>query len=215
LGFLLAGFGVGLLYRGTLGVNTARRSEVARQVHVAKAVTINRSPQELFYYLRNVENLPRFSRYLHSVQTLDERQSHWVVKGPAGVVIEWDAEVFNEKENELIAWRSLPNSDVTNAGSIHLEAGPEKRGTVLKVVLNYNPPAGRLSVPVAKLLGLEPGQMIEEDLRRLKQLMEAGEIATIEGQPSGRQSENLADRKPATETTAGKLVEPKAASQMA
>jgi uncharacterized membrane protein len=101
--------------------------------------------------------------------------------------VEWDAEIFNEKENELIAWRSLPGrAEVTNAGSVHFENAPDGRGTKLSVTLNYNPPGGKAGVLLAKLFGDEPGQLVELNLRRLKRLVETGEISTIEGQPSGR-----------------------------
>ncbi len=102
------------------------------------------------------------------------------------MTVEWDAEIINEKENEMIAWRSLEGADVDNAGSVHFEKAPNGRGTVVKVSLKYDPPAGVIGAAVAKLFGEEPSQQIQEDLRRFKQLMEAGEIPTTEGQSSGR-----------------------------
>lgn len=99
--------------------------------------------------------------------------------------LEWDAEIYNEKPNELIAWRSL-DGNFTNAGSVHFEPAPGERGTVVKVVMNYNAPGGKVSALLAKLFGQEPSQVIEEDLRRLKQILETGDVPTIEGQPSER-----------------------------
>ena len=195
---LLAG---SLLHRGITGHCVAysalnisshrdgRTAAVARDIHVEKSLTINRSTEELYAYWRTFENLPRIMPHLESVVSLDSQRSHWVAVGPAGKRFEWDAEIYNEKPNELIAWRSLPDSDVVNAGSVHFEAGPSGRGTQVTVVLNYNVAGGKLTAMFAKLFGAEPGQMIEEDLRRFKQLMEAGEIATIEGQPSGREAQ--------------------------
>ena len=103
-----------------------------------------------------------------------------------GTHVEWDAEIYNEIKNELIAWRSLEDADVVNAGSVRFQAGPTGHGTFVRVTMNYNPPAGRVGAGLAELLGAEPSQLIKQDLRRLKQLAEAGEIATIDGQTSGR-----------------------------
>ena len=195
-GIALGLLGAGLLYRGAtgqceayrvFGVNTADGTEeVARDVHIEKSITINRSPQELYKFWRDFENLPRFMENLESVTRLDDQRSHWVAIGPGGKEIEWDAEIYNEKEGELIAWRSLPGSDLTNAGSVHFEPAPDGRGTYLKVTLNYNPPGGKAAALFAKLFGQEPGQLVEHNLKRLKQLIETGELPTTEGQPSGR-----------------------------
>ncbi len=197
-GIALGVLGAGLLYRGAtgqceayrvFGVNTAEGSngeEVARDVHVEKSITINRTPKELYKFWRDFENLPRFMENLESVTRLDDTRSHWVALGPGGKEIEWDAEIYNEKEGELIAWRSLPGSDLANAGSVHFEPAPDGRGTYLKVTLNYNPPGGKAAALFAKLFGQEPGQLVEHNLKRLKQFIETGEIPTTEGQSSGR-----------------------------
>ena len=147
---------------------------------------LSQSPEELYTFWRDFTNLPLFMRNLESVIQVDPTRSHWVAKGPAGARVEWDAEIYNEKENELIAWRSLENADVVNAGSVRFQAGPEGRGTFVRVTVNYNPPAGKLGSNLTAILGAEPEQLIKEDLRRLKQTLEAGEIATIDGQTSGR-----------------------------
>jgi uncharacterized membrane protein len=198
-GIALGLIGAGLLYRGAtgqceayraLGVNTASDldEDVARDVHVEKSITIADSPEELYRFWRNFENLPRFMENLESVTELDGNRSHWVATGPGGKRVEWDAEIYNEKEGEFIAWRSLPDADVTNAGSVHFQEAPGGRGTYLKVVLNYNLPGGKAAALFAKLFGQEPGQLVENNLKRLKQLFEAGEIPTTEGQPSGRET---------------------------
>lgn len=200
-GLALTGVGGSLLYRGlsghcaayeALNVNTAEhRGTVAsvsakRGIKVEKSVTINRSPQELYATWRNLENLPKFMKHLETVRSTGNR-SHWVAKGPMGHAVEWDAEIINERPNELIAWRSLEGSEVDTAGSVHFFPATGKRGTVVKVELKYNPPGGKLGAIVAKLFGKEPEQEIREDLRHFKQLLEAGEIPTIQGQPSCRQ----------------------------
>lgn len=164
--------------------NVSVRGE--RGIKVEKSVTINRPQEELFRFWRNFENLPRFMNHLESVKVTGGDRSHWVAKAPAGTTVEWDAEIYNEKENELIAWRSLEGSDVDNAGSVRFEAAPAGRGTVVRVVLKYDPPGGTLGAAVARLFGENPEQQIDDDLRRFKQVMESGEIATTAGQPSGR-----------------------------
>jgi uncharacterized membrane protein len=90
--------------------------------------------------------------------------------------VEWDAEIHNEIPNELIAWRSLAGSEVDNAGSVHFM--PTANGdTEVRVVLRYDPPAGKLGATVARLLGEDPSHQVSEDLRRLKQVVEASEPA--------------------------------------
>jgi len=206
LGIPLGLFGAGFVYRGAtgtceayrkLGINTAdsqHGEEIARDIHVERSTTINRTPAELYSFWRNFHNLPRFMLNLESVTPLGGNRSRWVATGPAGKRIEWDAEIYNEKENELIAWRSLPGSDVTNAGSVTFTRAPGGRGTRVTVTFNYNPPGGKPAVLLAKLFGIEPGQMVEENLRRLKQLFETGVLSTIDGQPSGRVAETASAR---------------------
>jgi uncharacterized membrane protein len=149
-------------------------------------VTINRSPRELYEFWRTFEKLPQFMNHLKSVTQTGSNRSHWVAKGPAGTSVEWDAEIINERPDELIAWRSLPDSDVDHAGTVRFEPAGGKRGTVVKVELHYKPPAGALGKALAQLFGESPEKQIHVDLHRFKQLMEAGEIATTEGQPAGR-----------------------------
>ena len=157
-----------------------------RGIKVEKSVTINRPPGELYRFWRNFENLPRFMNHLESVRVTGEGRSHWVAKAPAGRSVEWDAEIYNEKEGEMIAWRTLEGADVDSAGSVHFEQAAGGRGTFVRVVLKYDPPGGKLGALVARLFGESPEQQIVEDLGRFKQLMETGEVATTEGQTSGR-----------------------------
>lgn len=182
-GAILAG--AGLAYAVVKTIQTAADT-IAREVHIQTSITIDKSPEELYAFWRDLRNLPLFMQNLESVTELDQQRSHWVATGVAGSRVEWDAEIFNETENELIAWRSLENADVVNAGSVRFQKAPTGRGTYVRVTVNYNPPAGELGATIAQLLGAEPTQLIKEDLRRLKQIMEAGEIATINGQTSGR-----------------------------
>jgi uncharacterized membrane protein len=193
-GLLAAGAGGCLLYRGvtghcqifeSLGINTAHRGPATtipagRGVKVDHTITIQRGPEELYRIWQNLENLPRFMRHLESVQ-VHGNHSHWVTKGPLGTRVEWDAEIYNENPNEMIAWRSLDRADVDSAGSVHFTPAPQGRGTEVRVVLKYNPPAGRLGAALARALGEEPEQQIREDLERFKQLVEAGDLAPTAG----------------------------------
>jgi len=188
---LLAALGAGLLHRGvtghceayhSLGIDHAQANkssetagdEVARDVHVEKSVVINSAREELYRFWRNFENLPRFMEGLESVTTLGDGRSHWIATGPAGKQIQWDAEIYNEKPGELIAWRSLPGADVVNAGSVNFE--PSASGTRVKVTFNYNPPAGEAGVLVAKIFNDDPADLVERNLQKLKELAEANQL---------------------------------------
>jgi uncharacterized membrane protein len=154
-----------------------------RGVTVRRTVTINKPVEEVYAFWRDFENLPRFMRHLESVTRDGDRRSHWVARAPVGRRVEWDAEIVEERPNEMIAWRSLDGADVRNVGAVSFEPGG--RGTTIRVSLTYAPPGGKLAAVIAKLIGEEPGQQVHDDLRRLKQLMEAGEAPTVEGQPRG------------------------------
>lgn len=177
-----------------IGRNSARRGRVSpvasvRQgegIRVEKSVTVNRPVQDVYRFWRNFENLPRFMDHLESVTVIDETRSHWVAKAPAGAKVEWDAVIHNEIENELLAWRSLPSADVRNAGSVHFTPVGDGSQTEVRVVLSYEPPAGKVGAAVAKLLGEEPSKQIEDDLRRLKQVMEASDVPGNSRHPAGR-----------------------------
>jgi uncharacterized membrane protein len=203
-GAMMAASGGALIARGATGhcpvyavagVNTADGERDTRQalggsrgIHVESAVTINRPAAELYAFWRNFENLPKFMPHLVSVRRIDDRRSHWVAKAPAGRTVEWDAEIVNEIHHELIGWRTLHDSSVVSAGSVHFKSAGPNRGTQVYVHMQYSPPAGRLGAAIAWMLGHEPNQTIREDLRRFKQLLETGEAPTTKGQPRGRQS---------------------------
>lgn len=151
-----------------------------RSIHVEESITIDRPAQELFDFWHDFTNLPKFMNNLVSVTCSPGKRSHWTAKGPAGMNVEWDAEIINEEpgtsassvEPRLIAWRSL-SADVDNSGSVRfIDSPPAGGGTIVRVVLDYIPPAGRLGATVAKLFGDDPQQQIREDLGRFKQLME-------------------------------------------
>ncbi|HEY7636007.1 MAG TPA: SRPBCC family protein [Gemmatimonadales bacterium] len=164
-----------------VGRHSVRRAEAEEaatdfqreQVKIEQGVIIGRPRDELFRFWRNLQNLPRFMDHLQSVTPLDDRHSHWVVQGPAGVRLEWDAEITHELENELIAWKSLPGSDLEHRGAVHFSP-VHNGGTEVRVILRYQPRGGAAASAVTQILGDRPAEQIVDDLRRFKQVMEAG-----------------------------------------
>ena len=155
---------------------------------VAVSLAINRSPEDLYRFWHDFQNLPRFMKHLKTVNNTDDRRSHWVAEGPAGTTVEWDAEIIEDRINEAITWRSLEGSEVYNTGSIDFKRAPGKGGTFVTIKMEYRAPGGTLGSTIAWLFGEEPNQTIKEELRRFKQLMETGEVVTTVGQPAGRSS---------------------------
>jgi uncharacterized membrane protein len=153
---------------------------------VVVTLTINRPREELYKAWRNFENLARWMNHLKSVDLKDDRRSHWAAAGPAGSTVEWDAEITEDRPNEMIAWRSLEGSDFDHHGVVRFEPAPGNRGTMVTVEMRYAPPGGTLGSAVAAWFGEDPPQSIKMDLRRFKQVMEVGEVITTEGQPAGR-----------------------------
>ena len=155
---------------------TQRERDISKGVHVTESITIKRPRHEVYGFWHNFENLPRFMAHLESVQVLDNNRSRWVAKAPAGTTVEWEAETIEDRPNELIAWRSLTESQVPNSGSVRFKDAPGNRGTEVHIELQYEPPGGKVGALVAKLFGEEPHQQVKGDLRRFKQVMETGEI---------------------------------------
>jgi uncharacterized membrane protein len=190
-GWLYAGLGGLLLRRGvtqhcdvyeTLGMNTAAAPGDTRAllggprgVNVLESVTINRSLEELYRFWRNLENLPQFMRHLDAVEKITDTISHWRARGPAGMIVEWDAEVYNEVANKLIAWRSLEGADVVSAGSVNFDRAADGRATRVTVHLQYSPPMGKVGAAVARLFGADAETEIRDDLQRFKTMVESGQ----------------------------------------
>lgn len=168
-------------------LTTSKRSdakaEAAREAGAAKggdvvgrAITINKPADELWAFFRDFSNLPKFMENVVSIDVLDDKRSHWVVKAPAGARVEWDAVVTDEAEGRHIAWEA-ENADVPNSGRVEFrEAG--ERGTVVHATIVYDPPAGVVGKLIAKMFQREPNMQARQDLKRFKQLMETGEVAT-------------------------------------
>jgi uncharacterized membrane protein len=192
-GVALAVAAAPLAYRGVVGKwpfengyadDTRSALSGSRGIHVRESIRLERPVNEVYAFWRHLENLPHVLTHLEHVEELGDGRSHWVARGPAGLGVEWNAEIINEVENRVIAWRSLPESDVVTAGSVTFKSIRGGGATALSVDLQYSPPAGRAGAFLATIFGREPHQTIREDLRRLKQVLEAGEIPrTSMGEP--------------------------------
>lgn len=205
LGALLSVVGGGLALRGATGhcqvydaldFDTSENSLFDRgkrkaqnwfeqKVEVVKAVTINKSPTELYNFWHNFENLPKFMNHLESVKVLDEKRSEWTAKAPLGTQVSWNAVITEDAENERIAWTTYGDSQIKNSGKVEFLPTVD-RGTEVKVTIRYEPPAGKIGELAAYFLTEEPSAQVAEDLRRFKRLVETGEIISIKGQTSGR-----------------------------
>jgi uncharacterized membrane protein len=162
-----------------LGINNAERNPAtavpARQgIKLDKTMIVSRPAADLYRFWRRLENLPQVMRHLKSVRSIDSRHSRWVAEGAFGKDVEWDAEIINEREDEMIAWASLPNGDVETAGSVHFRSLPNGHGTEVVVSLKYNPPAGKMGAHLANLFGEGLEEKLNEDLATFKQVMETG-----------------------------------------
>ncbi len=201
-GIALALLGGDLLRRGLTGhcylyqaldISTFEESPhtVARLPHnmgikVQRAMTIQRSPEELYRFWHNVENAPLYMQYIQRIQVTGDRTSHWIATTPTGTPLEWDSEITQDVPNKLIAWQAIGKALTGTGGQITFTPAPANKGTVVTVEMDFSQPGGALGASFAPLLGHLPEQLVRENLRRFKELMETGEIATIHGQPVGR-----------------------------
>ena len=152
---------------------------------VTRGVNVNRPVEELYRFWRDVSNVPRFSQRVHSIEVLDDRRSRWTASGPGGLSPSWEVELAEEREPEVLLWRSPPGARVEHTLALTLTANPGGRGVEVRVAASVRPPGG---AAVRRMLGEWPERQLTEELRRFKQLVEAGEIPRVEGQPSGKRS---------------------------
>ena len=165
-----------------LGVDTATPAAV----EIRQAIQVARPRREVYAYWRDFTNLPRFMKHVRSVEVHEGGRSHWTVQAPPAPPLEWDAELVVDEPDERIAWRSLDDASVANAGDVRFTELPGARGTGLTLEFAYRPPQGVVGAAAAQLLKGVTEQEIREDLRRFKAMLEAGEVPRIAGQPSGR-----------------------------
>jgi len=197
-GVVLAITGEGLVLAG------AKARPYLKPFSARSSMLLNCPPESAFQLWRNFEDLPRFMHHLQSVTNIGEKQYRWIAIGPAGTLVQWDAEIDSERQNELISWHTLPTSEITVNGRVEFRAEPNNRGTRIDVRVEFVPPAGPLGYALVKLFGKDPNFTMRQDLRRFKALVEAGEIPTTEGQAHGRRSAVLAALRVADPARTGK-----------
>ncbi len=193
-GLALALGGGALVVRGLSGycpVNEATGRDTSGErrdaLDLTTAVTVQAPRGEVYAYWRKLQNLPTFMEHLRDVRRLDGGRSRWTADVPGlGATLEWDAEVVDDQEGERLAWRSVPGSEVENAGEVRFRDAPGGRGTEVEVRISYRPPAGDAGRALAGLLTPVFEQLVKEDVRRFKHVMEVGTVPTTDGQPSGR-----------------------------
>jgi uncharacterized membrane protein len=161
------------------------------------AITVKYPPEDVYRYWHNFENLANFMTHLEAVESTGNGRSRWIATGPAGSNVSWEAEVVEDRPNELIAWRSVNGAQVYTRGVVRFAPAPGGRGTEVIVEMEYQPPAGALGAAVAKLFGEEPQQQVKDDLRRFKQVLETGEVVRSEGSPDGARTTTLLRQRPA------------------
>jgi uncharacterized membrane protein len=191
---LLGAAGAALLYRGVTGQNPAEGllEKVSEQavtgIHVHKAVSIQRTPEDVYRFWRRIENLPRFMEHLKSVEELGDGRSRWEARIPGPVPLSWEARVVRDEAGEILEWETVADSAIKHEGQVRFIPKDGGQATELHVSMSYRPPLGVAGVAVAQLLNAVTEQQIKEEIRHCKQLLEAGEIPTVKGQPSGRAS---------------------------
>jgi uncharacterized membrane protein len=191
--------GGSLLYRGVkghcamydaLGINTAtsRRYGVPSKkgVKVEQSIVIHERPEILYRRWRDLPRLAELLPYLKSITVLDDRRSRWSAQNQNGYTVEWEAELINDRPNELIAWQSLPGSQIDTAGSIHFVDLGDDRGTEVRVSMKYQPPLGKIGAHIADLFGVGLDSQLQEALRRFKQRIESGEVPISSSQMQPR-----------------------------
>jgi uncharacterized membrane protein len=203
----LAGIGAVDLYAALRttrdGGSTARHANAPRHRILRAAVTLQREPQDVYKFWRDLENLPSFMYHLKSVTAESAERSRWIANAPIGQQVQWEAQITEDEPGTRIAWESLPGSAVQNSGSVDFIAAPAG-GTEVHVTIGYHIPGGVLGKAAATVLGESPEQQVNDDLRRLKQLLETGQVLRSDGSPEGTASIRQMHQRPAQPQPAGK-----------
>ncbi len=148
-------------------------STSARAVNLEKTVNIHAPVPDVFAFWSHYANFPRFMSHLRQVRDLGNNRSLWTAEGPLGIPVTWSAEVTERVENKLIAWRSLPGAYLENSGVVRFDPNPDG-GTRITIRMSYTPPVGVIGHAVAWLFGVDPKRDMDDDLVRLKSLIEHG-----------------------------------------
>ncbi|MCG5445966.1 SRPBCC family protein [Micromonospora sp. NIE79] len=176
---------------------TVRGSREGGPMELTATTTIRKPPPKVYAFWRDLGNLPTFMAHLEEIRTTGDRTSHWSASAPFGTNVEWDAEIVDEAPGEKIAWRSTGNADVPNAGTVRFVPAPDGLSTEVHVVLSYDIPGGAVGKAVAKYFGEEPHQQLDDDLRRLKQVLETGQVVRSDGAPWGKRARKEFPQRPA------------------
>jgi uncharacterized membrane protein len=174
-----------------------RFEEGDRHMDLTATTTIRKPATELYEFWRRLDQLPTFMAHLDQVQVLDDRRSRWTASAPFGRTVQWDAEITEETPGQKIGWRSVGDADVPNEGRVWFVPAPDGVSTEVHVLLVYDIPGGELGQAVAKYFGEEPHQQLDDDLRRLKQVVETGEIVRSDGAPWGKRARKEFPQRPA------------------
>ncbi|WP_030491263.1 SRPBCC family protein [Micromonospora chokoriensis] len=166
-------------------------------MELTATTTIRKPPPKVYAFWRDLGNLPTFMAHLEEIRTTGDRTSHWSATAPFGKNVEWDAEIVDEAPGETIAWRSTGKADVPNAGTVRFVPAPDGVSTEVHVVLSYDIPGGAIGKAVARYFGEEPHQQLDDDLRRLKQVMETGQVVRSDGAPWGKRARKEFPQRPA------------------
>lgn len=185
-GALAAAAGIGLLARAATNLDLRRLTGIGasrRAVDIRKTITIEAPVDQVFAFWTMYENFPRFmSRVLEVRSAAQEWQSHWSVAGPAGLPVEFDAEVSMFAPNEAFGWRTIEGSLVAHAGLIRFEALGDRQ-TRVQIRMSYNPPGGWFGHGIAVAFGVDPKRSFDADLVRMKTLIETGRAPRDAAQP--------------------------------
>jgi uncharacterized membrane protein len=177
--------------------NGSEEAEPEQPVRVTAAITVRRDREELYAHWRDFERFPAFMAHIEEVRATAPNRSHWKARGPMGMTAEWDAEITEDVPGERISWRSVAGSKIDNSGTVRFVRAPADQGTEIHIEMSYDPPAGAVGATIAKLLGEEPAIQIKDDLRRFKQIVEAGEVVRSDGSPEGQVSRRQVKQRPA------------------
>lgn len=162
---------------------TSRQSRQDDYRVVGRTVTIDRPRQELYAYCRDFQNLVNFMQHVRSVSVRDMIAS-WTLSGPRGDV-QVETRIVSDKEGEQISWRSTEASEIETTGKIMFRDAPAGRGTEVTALIAYIPPHGEIGRWIATAFQREPAMQGRRELKRLKMLMETGEIATNHNRRDG------------------------------
>jgi uncharacterized membrane protein len=201
-GLALTGLGAAFLYRGvtghchlyqTLGADSSEGSKgpygsvgAQRGVRVEESIVIARPANEIYEFWRNHSNLPQFMEGMEAVDSPDGILSYWTYQGPFGTTLRWSAEIHGDEPGKMIAWRSLPTSEIDTAGSVHFSPVFGGRGTEVRVNQKFDPPGGKIGIGIARLLGNDPATQTRQNLLNLKRILETRNLPTAQAQSTGK-----------------------------